>query len=100
MIEVDIIAHRGLRHERPENSLPAISAALELPGIHGVEFDVELTKDGKSVVLHHETVVRNADGSRVEPAIRNYTSRDWVIEASAEQVLKLDAGWHYQSIGK
>jgi glycerophosphoryl diester phosphodiesterase len=89
---MDVIAHRGLRHERPENSLDALSAALQLPGLHGVEFDVELTRDGVAMVLHQETVVPNADFSSVEPAARNYTSRDWVIERSANEIAQLDAG--------
>jgi glycerophosphoryl diester phosphodiesterase len=65
-----IIAHRGLRHEHPENTRDAIAAALRCPGIHGVEFDVELTRDRQPVVLHQETVVpderlsRTLDGKR------------------------------------
>ncbi len=89
---VDIIAHRGLRHERPENTLEALSEALKLSGIHGVEFDVELTADRQAVVLHQETVVPNVETTGIEPATRNFTSRDWVIESTAEEVLTLDAG--------
>ena len=89
---IDVIAHRGLRHEKPENSIDAISAALQLPAIHGVEFDVELTGDGLPIVLHQETVVPSADFTRVEPAARDYTSRDWVIEHSAYDVAQLDVG--------
>jgi glycerophosphoryl diester phosphodiesterase len=89
---MDVIAHRGLRHERPENSLDAISAALQLSGIHGVEFDVELTRDGRAGGLHQETFVPNADFTALEPAARNYTSRDWVIERSASDIAQLDVG--------
>jgi glycerophosphoryl diester phosphodiesterase len=89
---IDVIAHRGLRHEKPENSLDAVSAALQLEGISGVEFDVELTRDGKAMVLHQETVVPNAEFTALEPAPRNYTSRDWVIERRASEIALLDAG--------
>lgn len=89
---VDIIAHRGLRSELPENTLPAISSALELPGMYGVEFDVEITGDGCPVVLHQETVVPNSQYTRIEPAARNYTSRDWVIETTGAMTLAMDAG--------
>jgi glycerophosphoryl diester phosphodiesterase len=89
---IDVIAHRGLRHERPENSLEAIAAALELSSVHGVEFDVELTRDGVPMVLHQETVVPNAAFTCIEPAARNCTSRDWVIEHSAHDIAALDAG--------
>jgi len=89
---VDIIAHRGLRHEKPENSVDAIAAALQVPAIHGVEFDVELTRDGVAMVLHQETVVPNAEFTRIEPAVRDYTSRDWVIQHSGHEISQLDAG--------
>ncbi|MEY4667695.1 MAG: hypothetical protein RL518_394 [Pseudomonadota bacterium] len=89
---IDVIAHRGLRHEKPENSIDALSAALQLPTLHGVEFDVELTGDGLPIVLHQETVVPSADFTRVDPAARNYTSRDWVIQYSAHEVSQLDVG--------
>lgn len=89
---VHVIGHRGLRNEKPENSLVAISEALKLQGIHGVEFDVELTRDKQPVALHQETVVPNSDFTRIEPAARDFISRDWVIENFAETVLKMDAG--------
>jgi glycerophosphoryl diester phosphodiesterase len=87
-----IIAHRGLRNEKPENSIEAIAAALSLPGIHGVEFDVELSADIQSVVLHQETLVPSADGQRIELASRNFASRDWVIEAHSSAITRMDAG--------
>lgn len=87
-----VIAHRGLRNEKPENTLDSIATALECSGIHGVEFDVELTRDLKPVVLHQETVVPDKDRSRIVPATRDFTSRDWVIEMDATTVSQLDAG--------
>ena len=53
-----IICHRGASHELPENSFEAIHAAMELP-VHGVEFDVDLTKDGVPILIHQETAVPN-----------------------------------------
>jgi glycerophosphoryl diester phosphodiesterase len=87
-----VIAHRGLRNEKPENSIDAISAALRLPDLHGVEFDVELTRDHQSVVLHQETLVPNHDFTAVELASRNFVSRDWVVETLAKDVVAMDAG--------
>ena len=50
-------AHRGLHDEKlPENSLPAFSAAVEAG--FGIELDVRLTKDGKMVVFHDDTLTR------------------------------------------
>ena len=89
---ITIIAHRGLRHEHPENTRDAIAAALRCLGIRGVEFDVELTCDRQPVVLHQETVVPDERLSRIGPASRDFTSRDWVIEVDAATVSKMDAG--------
>jgi glycerophosphoryl diester phosphodiesterase len=89
---VHVIGHRGLRNEKPENSLIAILEALRLQGIQGVEFDVELTRDKQPVVLHQETVIPNSDFTRLEPAARDFISRDWVIETFAETILNMDAG--------
>jgi glycerophosphoryl diester phosphodiesterase len=89
---VKVIAHRGLRSEKPENTLDAIAAALSCPGIHAVEFDVELSRDKQAVVLHQETVVPNADGTAIEPASRNFTSRDWVSQYDAPHLSKMNAG--------
>lgn len=89
---MNIIAHRGLRHEYPENTLAALEAALQLPGLDGVEFDCELTADGQLVVLHQETMALNSSGLAIEPASRNFTSRDWVAQKTAKEITALDAG--------
>lgn len=86
-----IIAHRGLRAEHPENTIPAIEAALCLP-VHGVEFDCELPREGSLVVVHQETVEPDDAFQSLRLARRDYTARDWVIEHSAEEITRLDAG--------
>jgi glycerophosphoryl diester phosphodiesterase len=52
------LAHRGDWRRAPENTLPAIEAALAVPGCDGVEFDVRLSADGVPVLLHDETLAR------------------------------------------
>ncbi|AHG90869.1 glycerophosphoryl diester phosphodiesterase [Gemmatirosa kalamazoonensis] len=47
----EIIAHRGLPREHPENSLPGFRSALALE-VDGIELDVHLTADGVPVVHH------------------------------------------------
>ena len=50
-------AHRGLFDcELPENSIPAFKAAVD--GGFGIECDVQLTKDGKSIIFHDDTLTR------------------------------------------
>ncbi|HPW45660.1 MAG TPA: glycerophosphodiester phosphodiesterase family protein [bacterium] len=48
-----IIAHRGACREAPENTIPAISRAVEL-GADAIEIDVMLTSDDVPVVTHNE----------------------------------------------
>ena len=46
-----LIAHRGAMAEAPENTAAAFERALAFP-IDGIEFDVQLTRDGVPVVFH------------------------------------------------
>jgi len=57
-----ILAHRGASGERPENTLAAFARAIEV-GAHGVEVDVQLTKDGAPIVIHDARLDRTTDGS-------------------------------------
>lgn len=58
MIEhVRIIAHRGYSQRYPENTLPALQAAVDV-GADAVELDVQLCRDGIPVVLHDATLDR------------------------------------------
>lgn len=74
-----IASHRGGGATAPENTLPAISAALAA-GFDYVEVDVALTVDGHPVLMHDATVDRTTDG----------TGR--VDELTLAEVRALDAG--------
>jgi len=52
---VEIVAHRGANREAPENTLPAFRRAIEL-GVHGIELDVQYTRDHVPVV-HHDPAI-------------------------------------------
>jgi glycerophosphoryl diester phosphodiesterase len=52
------LAHRGDWRQAPENTLPALLAALKVPACDGLEFDVRLSADGVPVLLHDETLAR------------------------------------------
>ncbi len=56
-----IIAHRGWSGKYPELTRLAFEKALELP-VHGVECDVRLTRDGKTVIVHDPVIDRVSDG--------------------------------------
>ncbi|MET0735417.1 MAG: glycerophosphodiester phosphodiesterase family protein [Microbacterium sp.] len=74
-----IASHRGGGASAPENTVPAISAALAA-GFDYVEVDVALTADRHPVLLHDATVDRTTDG------------HGRVSELTLEQVRALDAG--------
>ena len=76
---MDIYAHRGNSGEAPENTLEAFRQAIAI-GADGVEFDVQLTKDGVPVVIHDETVNRTTDGVGA------------VQDLTLQQIQALDAG--------
>lgn len=67
---VGIWAHRGCSMMNPENTLLAFKKAAELEGITGIEFDVQLTRDGEIVVIYDERVDRTTDGTG---NVRDYT---------------------------
>ena len=57
-----IYAHRGYSGKYPENTMLAFEKAAET-GCDGIELDVQLTKDGKLVVIHDESVDRTTTGT-------------------------------------
>ena len=56
------IGHRGAHLEAPENTLAAFRKAKE-NGCVGVEFDLDLSKDGVPVIIHDDTVDRTTNGT-------------------------------------
>jgi glycerophosphoryl diester phosphodiesterase len=52
------LAHRGDWRRAPENTLPALLAALEIAACDGLEFDVRTSSDGVPVLQHDETLAR------------------------------------------
>jgi len=77
-----LVAHRGGGSLAPENTLSAMRCGCQ-HGFKMVEFDVKLTRDQQSVLLHDTTLERTTNGSGI----------------AGDQLLcdleKLDAGsWH------
>ncbi|MCG3147558.1 MAG: Glycerophosphodiester phosphodiesterase [Verrucomicrobiae bacterium] len=52
-----IIAHRGFSGRYPENTIPAIQAAIAL-GVDRVEIDIHETADGELIVFHDYRLMR------------------------------------------
>ncbi len=74
-----IMGHRGAPAYEPENTLRSISRALDM-GVAAVEVDVQLSKDGRLMVIHDETVDRTTNG------------QGRVKDLTFAQLRKLDAG--------
>jgi len=58
---LEVIAHRGLSREFPENTMPSILGAIQA-GTDAIEIDIHLSKDGVPVVFHDDTLERTSNG--------------------------------------
>lgn len=56
-----IYAHRGGAMEYEENSMEGFRGSYE-HGLHGLEIDVRMTKDGQFVILHDDSLDRTHNG--------------------------------------
>lgn len=74
-----IIAHRGSKGTRPENTLLAFQAALDA-GADGIETDVQFSSDRQLVIMHDEKVDRTTNGT------------GYVKDHSLAELKQLDAG--------
>ena len=77
-----IFAHRGARRVAPENTFPAMEAALAM-GVDGIELDVHLSRDGRLVVIHDYALERTTNGHGL------------VVNHTAAELAALDAGSHF-----
>jgi len=56
-----IIGHRGARREAPENTLGGFRHLRDL-GVRAVEFDIQVSADGKLVIIHDADLERTTSG--------------------------------------
>lgn len=74
-----IIGHRGAALSAPENTIAGLCMAAALE-VEWVEFDVKLTRDGRCILLHDDTLDRTTNGQGPAAAL------------SFEEIRRLDAG--------
>jgi glycerophosphoryl diester phosphodiesterase len=77
------VAHRGHSIAYPENTLEAYRKAIEL-GVEMIECDVNITRDGRLVMMHDPTLDRTTSGS------------GRVSAATWEEIQRLDAGGKFK----
>ncbi|AUZ27021.1 hypothetical protein C1T28_01455 [Bacillus subtilis] len=73
-----IFAHRGASGQFPENTMLAFEKGIEA-GADGIELDVQLTKDGRIVVIHDERLDRTTS---LKGFVKD-TSYDVIMTANA-----------------
>ncbi|WP_243386387.1 glycerophosphodiester phosphodiesterase [Bacillus kexueae] len=79
-----IIAHRGMSKVYPENTMISFEAAY-VAGADGIEFDVQMTKDGELVVIHDEMLDRTT----------NVTG--WIMDYTFEEMKMIDASYKFSA---
>lgn len=79
-----VIAHRGFSGAAPENTLAAFQKAIDA-GSDMIELDIQLSKDGKIVVIHDETLERATNG------------QGSVVDRTLPELKKIDAGSKFRA---
>ncbi|RCX21751.1 glycerophosphoryl diester phosphodiesterase [Fontibacillus phaseoli] len=74
------VAHRGFSGIAPENTMAAVTLAMEQPYVHWIEVDVQLSKDGVPLLIHDFNLNRTTNG------------RGPVKDKTWEELSSLDAG--------
>ncbi len=88
-----IAAHRGARSLAPENTLTALKKSIGKCDF--IEIDVQLSKDGRLVVMHDETLERTTNVSEIETfaSRKPYSVSDFTLD----ELRELDYGsWFYR----
>ncbi|WP_024955371.1 glycerophosphodiester phosphodiesterase [Sulfurospirillum arcachonense] len=81
-----IVAHRGARAIRPENTMSAFKEAIKKSDF--IELDVGFTKDGVAVIIHDNTLERTSNVKDFAEFKKPYK----VIDYTYKQLRKLDFG--------
>lgn len=90
---LDVIAHRGSSGVAPENTAPAVKAAIKQDADF-VEIDVQRTKDGRLVNFHDCTLERTTDVEERFPGRPSYRVSDFTWD----ELRTLDAGsWFHET---
>jgi len=76
---VQVIVHRGLKSDAPENTIPAFDLCVK-HRFEWIEVDIYLTKDRQHVIIHDRHLETTTNGTGL------------VSEHTLEQILALDAG--------
>lgn len=87
------IAHRGMPHHAPEETIPSYILAREL-GANYLEADLQRTKDGVIIALHDDNLQRTTNINNVYPE----RSSNPVSQFTWSEIQQLDAGSWFNRI--
>ncbi len=84
-----IIAHRGASASAPENTMAAFRRAVEL-GARFIETDLHLSRDGRIVAIHDDTLERTTNGhglvkDHTLKELREFDAGSWYSQQFAGQ---------------
>lgn len=86
---MEIIGHKGACKQAPENTLSSFRIALEMKKCDGIEFDIQLSKDGELFVFHDWDLEKAG----------NSTGR--IMDIRSEELQALDVGsWYSKEFEK
>lgn len=81
-----VLGHRGASGYAPENTMKSFKLALDMEA-DGVELDVQMTYDGKLVVIHDELIDRTSNG------------KGWVKDHTLEELKEFNFNNHMEGYG-
>jgi len=87
---VQVIAHRGARSIAPENTLKAAKIAFEI-GADLWETDVNITRDGRLILFHDDSLLRCTNAIKKFPLKTSYQ----VLDFDLKEIKSLDAGSYF-----
>ncbi len=89
---INIQGHRGCRGLLPENTIEAFKKAIEL-GVHTLELDVAVSKDGIVVVSHEPFMSRkiclDANGNKIP---KEYDKKHNLYKMTLDEIKAFDSG--------
>ena len=93
--QIDLQAHRGGAGLMPENTVSAMRNALDLRQINTLEFDLQLSADGKVVVSHdnyfHPRYSTRPDGTLIQAD----DPKEYLYTMPYDSILKYDVGMRF-----
>src|SRR5262245_30752148 len=85
-----VLAHRGLHHAVPENTMAAFREAVAV-GVDGIETDVRLTRD-RVPVLFHDAAVRRLEVAKLTHEELSRVARR-AVPSLEEALRSFDVHW-------